>query len=94
MTASISSLRALLGGWGWRLVKLITVTHANLNTSVELAVQLIAGFYTSPGHKCTHIVASGGAIFPAKETVEEIRQLLNGAENVPNGAKEAQTNGS
>lgn len=75
-------------------MKLITVTHANLNTQIDLAAQLIAGFYHSPGHKCTHIVASGGAIFPARETVEEIRQLLNGAENAHHGAKEAQTNGS
>ena len=61
------------------LPRTITLTHANLNEKIEIAVALVAGFYHSPGHKCTHVVASGGAIFPALESVEEVKRLYNGA---------------
>ena len=57
-------------------IHLITLTHANLNEKMDLAAHLVAGFYHSPNHKCTHIVASGGAVFPASESVEEVRRLL------------------
>jgi hypothetical protein len=55
----------------------IKLTHANLKQPMYLAATLIAGFYESPGNRCTHVVASGGAVFPATETPDQIRQLLS-----------------
>lgn len=57
-------------------MKLIKLTHANLNTSIYLAADLVAGFYASEANKATHVVATGGAVFPAAESVEEVRALL------------------
>lgn len=54
----------------------IDLTHANLNERVAVVAELVAGIYYSPHHKCTMVVASGGAIFPAKESTEEIKTLL------------------
>lgn len=59
--------------------KTITLTHANNGQQMELATALIAGWYHAPGNKCTFIVASGGAIFPASESVDEVKQLYYGA---------------
>lgn len=58
-------------------MRLITLTHANLNQRVEVSAQLVFAFYHSPGNQATHVVASGGAIFPARESVEEIKNLLD-----------------
>lgn len=57
----------------------ITLTHANLHTQVDIAVTQMAFWYYSKGSECVHVVASGGAIFPAKETREEITRLYNAA---------------
>lgn len=57
-------------------MKLIKLTHANFKTTLYLPVPLIAGFYYSEAHKATHVVASGGAVFPASESVDEIERLL------------------
>lgn len=56
---------------------LIKLTHANHGQTIYVPTHLIAGWYFSPGHKCTHVVAAGGAIFPAKETCEEVESLYN-----------------
>jgi hypothetical protein len=58
---------------------LITLTHANLKVEMDIAVPQIAGFYRSPAHHCTHVVAAGGAIFPALESVADVRRLLTAA---------------
>jgi hypothetical protein len=60
---------------------LITLTHANLKTKIVLVKELIAGFYWSEAHKATHIVATGGAVFPALESVDDVERLLNKEEN-------------
>lgn len=57
-------------------MKLIKLTHANHKTTVYIASDLVAGFYFSPGNQCTHVVASGGAVFPAMESVEDVQRLL------------------
>jgi hypothetical protein len=70
-------------------MKLIKLTHANFKTALYVPTTQIAGFYHSPGSACTHVVASGGAVFPASESVETIQQLL-GTSNVPaNGPQDA-----
>lgn len=58
-------------------MKLIKLTHANHKKELYLVADLIAGYYHSPGHQCTHVVASGGAVFPAMETLEQIKTLLD-----------------
>ena len=59
-------------------MKLIRLTHANLNQTIYVVSELIAGFYHSPANNCTHVCATGGTIFPAKESVAEISRLLTG----------------
>lgn len=66
----------------------IKLTHANLNSVIYVVRELIAAYYHSPANACTHVVASGGAIFPAKETVDEINRLLNVVQEVQNGTTE------
>lgn len=56
---------------------LLKLTHANNGQTIYVPKHQIAGWYHSPGHKCTHVVASGGAVFPAKEAVEDIEALYN-----------------
>lgn len=62
-------------------MKLIKITHANHKNAMYVPVNQIAGFYNSPGHACTHIVASGGAVLPALESVEEIKRRIDGFES-------------
>lgn len=57
-------------------IECIKLTHANTKGVMYLPKPQIAGFYFSDGHKCTHVVATGGAVFPAMESVEEIRRLI------------------
>lgn len=72
---------------------LIKLTHANLKQDIMVPVALIAGWYHSPGHKCTHVVASGGAVFPALESVEEVKRLYETAGMTPVQTKEESQNG-
>jgi hypothetical protein len=65
------------------VASLLRLTHANLKERIYVAHALIAGWYHSPGHKCTHIVASGGAVFPALESVEEVERLYNQGQDAP-----------
>lgn len=60
---------------------LIKFTHANLKSTLYLQRDLIAGYYYSPANRCTHVVASGGAVFPALESVDEVSRLLTGQAN-------------
>lgn len=54
----------------------IEVTHANNNQKILLVADLVCGIYYSPHHKATLITASGGAMFPAKESAESIKDML------------------
>jgi hypothetical protein len=56
---------------------LLKLTHANTKQSLYIVKTLVAGFYYSEGHKCTHVVATGGAVFPALESVDDVTRLLN-----------------
>ncbi len=68
----------------------VTLTHANLNAKVEVAVALMSAWYHSPANRCTHVVMSGGATFPATESVEQIGKArllaLAGATAAPDAA--------
>lgn len=55
---------------------LILFTHANNNEKIYVVKQLITGFYYSPAQRCTYIVSTSNTIFPAKESVEEVKQKL------------------
>jgi hypothetical protein len=70
----------LFKGSGVDGMTLIKLTHANNGQTIYVAKELIAGFYHSPAHKCTHVVASGGAVFPAKENGDQIQALINQVE--------------
>lgn len=61
---------------------LIKLTHANHKSEMYIAKDLIAGFYYSPGSHCTHIVSTGGAVFPALEDLNYVSNLITkGDEN-------------
>ncbi len=62
---------------------LIKLIHANNGQTIYVPRHNIAGWYHSPAHKCTHVVASGGAVFPAKETEAEVESLYNQGQDVP-----------
>lgn len=53
-------------------------THANHESVVYIVKELIGGWYHSPGNGCTHIVLTGGAVFPAKESLDEVTRRLSG----------------
>lgn len=55
---------------------LLLFTHANNNEKIYVVKQLITGFYYSPAQKCTYIVSTSNTIFPAKESVEEVRNKI------------------
>lgn len=65
-------------------MKLLKVTHANLGTPMYLAHERIAGIYFSQAQNCTYIVANAGAIFPARESVDEVNRLLETEEGTSN----------
>lgn len=73
----------------------LVLKHANLKkadgTPEELLLSrgLVFGAYRSQAHKCTHVIASGGAMVAVMETPEEIWQLLKQGEEhgTTNGTK-------
>lgn len=68
-------------------MKLIKLTHANNKQILYISADLIAGFYHSAASASTHVVASGGAVFPASESVDAIKGLLSDP-NPPTPKKE------
>lgn len=57
-------------------MNLYKFTHANNNQVLYVAANQVAGFYYSPHHKSTMIVATGGAVLPVTETVEQVQSVL------------------
>jgi hypothetical protein len=59
----------------------LVLTHATLKTKAFIAAPLIAAWWHSPTHNCTHVMTSAGssgAIIPVAESCEEIRALYAG----------------
>lgn len=54
----------------------IQLTHANLLKPVKVAKQLVFGVWYSDSHKATLVLASGGAMLPVTESVDEVNRLL------------------
>lgn len=65
-------------------MKLIRLTHANFGTPIEVSAENIFYIYYSEAHKAVHVVAPGGAYFPAKETLDEVKARIQGEDNGPN----------
>jgi len=59
-------------------MKLISLTHANLNESVMIVKDLVAAFYYSATHKACLVLFNGGAMLPVKESLEEIERKIKG----------------
>jgi hypothetical protein len=57
-------------------MKFIAVTHANNNSIVYIPVNQIFAYYYSEGHKATLLVATGGAMIPVKESVDEVKAKM------------------
>jgi hypothetical protein len=54
----------------------IELTHANTNKKIVVSKPLIFAFYFSETHKCTLILATGGAMLPVKESEDEIKEKM------------------
>lgn len=57
-------------------MELLKVTHANRNNPLYIVAQQVYSYYYSEQDKATHVLATGGAIVPVKESLEEITNLL------------------
>jgi hypothetical protein len=55
---------------------LLTFTHANLHTPVEVVKEQIFSFYYSGTHKCVLLLAVGGAMIPVSESVESVHEKI------------------
>lgn len=62
-------------------MKLLKFTHSNNNVVMYLVAEKICGFYFSKAHEATFIVGDGQTVFPAKESVEEIKKILESSVN-------------
>ena len=51
-------------------------THANLNQTVYVQVVQLYAYYYSEAAKATLLLASGGAIIPIKESVNEVKMRV------------------
>lgn len=52
---------------------LLSFTHANLHTPIEVIKEQIFSFYYSQSHKCVLLLAAGGAMIPVAESMEQVR---------------------
>jgi hypothetical protein len=57
-------------------MNLISLTHANLNTVVEVVAVQVFAYYYSQTHKATLVLAVGGAMLPVKESVDEVKAKI------------------
>jgi len=57
-------------------VTLLSVTHANNNTPVMVVRDQIFSFYYSSGHKAVLLMSTGGGMIPVKESLEQVKELL------------------
>lgn len=56
----------------------IEFTHANLGTPIYVTVTQVFSVYYSETHKATLLLATGGAMIPVKESLDAVRQKLQG----------------
>ncbi len=54
----------------------VRFTHANTGREIFITKVQVFSVYYSQAHKCTHILATAGAILPVAETVEEVTTKL------------------
>ena len=57
---------------------LINFTHANTLKEALIVKEQIFGFTYSDSNKCYLLYSNGGAVFPVRESKEQIINLLNG----------------
>lgn len=57
-------------------MNLLEFTHANFKTKIYVSKILLFSFYYSESHKCTMLLAAGGAMIPVSESVEDVRAKL------------------
>jgi len=64
-------------------------THNNLNREVRILRGQIIAYHYSEAQKSVVIYAAGGAIFPVKESLDDIQALISNAAKEPQKQKEA-----
>jgi hypothetical protein len=63
-------------------MRLVTLTHANLNEAITADIDVVTMWWHSPGQKCSIVMTNGGGAVPVLETCEAIRVLKEGSSNV------------
>lgn len=58
---------------------LATLTHPNLKCEITFTPKVYFYSYYSKNHQATHVVAFGGAYFPAAEVSEIVKKHMEGA---------------
>lgn len=58
-------------------MRIVTLTHALLNTPVHVDVDLIAYWYHGASTNSTQVFTTGGAGIPVRESIEQIDRLKN-----------------
>ena len=53
-------------------MKLKQYKHANIDTMIVVDLDQVFTYYYSPGHKATLLLATGGAMIPISESVEQV----------------------
>lgn len=66
-------------------MRLVKFTHVNNQQVIEIVAEKICGFFHSPAHQATFIVSDGQTVFPAKESVDEVRAALLNSEKATSG---------
>ena len=61
----------------------IKFQHANLNREVRILRGQIVAYHYSEAQKSTVIYAAGGALFPVKESLDEVQALISNAAKEP-----------
>lgn len=57
-------------------MQMIELTHANTNQVALIVVSKIFGYSFSDAHKAVIVYSDAGAVFPVKESMQEISDML------------------
>lgn len=71
----------------------LKLTHANTKRDIFVASPLVFACYYSDASKCTHVLASGGAIIPVTETPEivmnQVEAFIKGEHEIQRSSKKS-----
>ena len=72
-------------------IQLLVFTHANHKRSIVILPEQLFSFYQGADH-ATHLLATGGAIIPVSESVEQVKERISKLKSNTKGAINGNTN--